>query len=109
MAIAGANGTFSLVARDRYNNTLFGGLPSSFSFAGSITPTEGGPSVGSLEIATDASSNGTYSGVYTVTASGSYNLNLNLTPVNQSIAGSPFEITILASTIPSPYCYQLTP
>jgi hypothetical protein len=94
-AIAGLNGTFSIVARDRFNNTLYNGLPSSFSFKGTVT---GGTTDTPVTIAEVKGENDTvaYAGSYAATTSGDYQLNILLG--DQPIAGSPFPISIVAST-----------
>jgi hypothetical protein len=93
-AIAGLNGTFSIVARDRFNNTLYNGLPSSFSFKGTVT---GGTTDTPVTIAEVKGENDTvaYAGSYAATTSGDYQLNILLG--DQPIAGSPFPISIVAS------------
>lgn len=94
VAIAGSNSTFLIVARDRFNNTLYNGLPSSFAFSGSVTE-EGGESI---KVEIEAARNGTYVGSYNVIKAGNYALNVYLSPPDQQhIAGSPFGVSVLAS------------
>lgn len=83
------------MGRDRYNNTLYRGLPSTFSFSGSLS----GPAPGSINTSSEAGPNGTYAGSYIATVAGNYTLNLYLNPGDQHISGSPFAVSILASTL----------
>jgi hypothetical protein len=99
-AIAGASGNFSIVPRDRFNNTLHAGLPPSFAFKGAVT---GGSADLPVTIQAVAGENGTvtYAGSYTVTTAGAYSLELFLGEAH--IAGSPFPLSVIPSThAPSP-------
>ncbi|ELR22773.1 Filamin repeat domain containing protein [Acanthamoeba castellanii str. Neff] len=93
-AIAGASGNFSIVPRDRFNNTLHAGLPPSFAFKGAVT---GGSADLPVTIQAVAGENGTvtYAGSYTVTTAGAYSLELFLGEAH--IAGSPFPLSVIPS------------